>query len=357
LITYSKIILYSTGATASTYKRERKLRPQKTVKTKAAAQAVPKSTKTPKVAAPTSNKAPKVAAPKSTKTPTVAAPTSNKAPKAETNNKCPADPGSEKVTICHLEGGTFQTLSVDQQAAAIHLEQHEADYCGECKAGQVDGSTCTVDGYCCSHEDCSNGDFCIPDSHKCVACDKSQSGLNIECCNDSDCGDTSSFICEYQLCFPKECDKTRLDVECCDDNDCPSMNSKCEWTKCISRGYPRFTLSWIGDDDLDLHVITPGGVELWFSNNYDGLSNGYLDHDDIPTSLEGGKRGRWAENIKFPLDGSAPAGTYTFWVHVYRQTNELDPWGVSVYVSEGDIDVLQKRYTGIGDSAVFTFEK
>jgi uncharacterized protein YfaP (DUF2135 family) len=120
-------------------------------------------------------------------------------------------------------------------------------------------------------------------------------------------------------------------------------------------GNPRFILGWIGDDDLDLHVVTPDGVNIWYGYDFDGLSKGYLDHDDIP-SLEGG-RGRWAENIKFPLDGSAPAGTYTFWVHVYDQIDELDPWGVSVYVSQGDTDVLQKRYTGIGDSAVFTFEK
>lgn len=93
--------MYATGAANGTSKGNRKLRPknEKTVKANAVAKAVPKTTK---------------------------------APKAEKKSKCPTDPGSKKVTICHIEGGSFQTLTLGKKAADSHLKQHEADYCGEC---------------------------------------------------------------------------------------------------------------------------------------------------------------------------------------------------------------------------------
>jgi uncharacterized protein YfaP (DUF2135 family) len=106
---------------------------------------------------------------------------------------------------------------------------------------------------------------------------------------------------------------------------------------------------------LDLHGISPVGAHIWYGDDFDPTTKGYLDHDDIPEN-DGG-RGRYAENIKFPLDGSAPGGQYQFWVHVYDQIDTLDPWAVSVYLNRDGSDILQKRYTGIGNSAIFKFDK
>lgn len=108
-------------------------------------------------------------------------------------------------------------------------------------------------------------------------------------------------------------------------------------------------------DDLDLHVVCPGDNHIWYSQPYDFMSGGYLDHDDIPM-LENG-RGRYAENIKFPMDGTAPSGTYYFWIDVFDQVDDLDPWVVSVYLTQGENDILQKQYNGVGLSAIFTYEK
>ena len=57
----------------------------------------------------------------------------------------------------------------------------------------------------------------------------------------------------------------------------------CEETKCINKGNPRFTLTWFGDDDLDLYVITPQGDQIYFENPIDTTSGGELDRDSIPS--------------------------------------------------------------------------
>ena len=83
-------------------------------------------------------------------------------------------------------------------------------------------------------------------------------------------------------------------------------------------------------DDLDLHVITPNGFEIYFSNRVDLETGGQLDQDDIP-SVEGS----YVENVFFPLDRSAPLGTYTYFVDNYNQIGASpDPWTLEVFVGE-----------------------
>ena len=81
-------------------------------------------------------------------------------------------------------------------------------------------------------------------------------------------------------------------------------------------------------DDLDLHVRTPDGTEISFIYDKDFLTGGELDHDDCRSSCN---FGRHSENINFPLDGSAPDGTYKYWVENYAQRNAPDQWSVAVY--------------------------
>lgn len=104
-------------------------------------------------------------------------------------------------------------------------------------------------------------------------------------------------------------------------------------------------LCYVTLDDLDLHVMTPVGTHIYFSpgNIYDPITGGELDKDDIPDE---GDTDRWVENINFPLNGSAPDGEYTFWVHLYNEFPPKDPWSVAVYV-DGE---LQAQYNGIGNS-------
>jgi hypothetical protein len=74
-------------------------------------------------------------------------------------------------------------------------------------------------------------------------------------------------------------------------------------------------------------VITPGGIEIYFDNIYDPVSGGELDLDS-----EAGANGRYVENIFFPLDGSAPQGTYTFFVSNFLQYNAADSYKLQVFV-------------------------
>jgi hypothetical protein len=109
--------------------------------------------------------------------------------------------------------------------------------------------------------------------------------------------------------------------QCCGDADC-GAGQQCDTGACVRRGNPRFSLYWEGDSDLDLHVITPGGYEIYFQNLYgDG---GRLDVDRIPSAW-----GRWIENVFWPPDGSAPRGRYTYWVHNYR--GQALPWTLRVF--------------------------
>jgi len=105
-----------------------------------------------------------------------------------------------------------------------------------------------------------------------------------------------------------------------------------------------------------LHVETPNGRTINYLNDFDPDSGGELDHDDIPMAENGGSveaaRGRYVENIVFPLDQSAPVGQYAFHVDVYDQVGELDSWTVAVYLN--DVEVVS--YSGTGDSDLFTFE-
>lgn len=103
-------------------------------------------------------------------------------------------------------------------------------------------------------------------------------------------------------------------------------------------------------DDLDLHVITPGGNEIFYQNP--SADAGMLDNDDIPPSF-----GSWVENIFFPVDGSAPNGTYTYFVVNFNQTGSADTWTLQVLTVD-EIIASQSGVT-VGDGAVstrYTFE-
>ena len=91
-------------------------------------------------------------------------------------------------------------------------------------------------------------------------------------------------------------------------------------------------------DDLDLYVRTPAKEEIYYGNPFDPVTNGTLDHDDIPFEPS-----RWIESIYFPLDGSAPKGEYKYWVENYNQIDDPDSWILQVYIG----DSLVRRHLGL----------
>jgi uncharacterized protein YfaP (DUF2135 family) len=77
-------------------------------------------------------------------------------------------------------------------------------------------------------------------------------------------------------------------------------------------GNPRFNLQFTNETnvDLDLYVQTPNGSKIYYSNQ--SAQGGELDVDCLCGTCPNGPN----ENI-FWQDGTAPGGTYKFWVKYY----------------------------------------
>jgi hypothetical protein len=76
-------------------------------------------------------------------------------------------------------------------------------------------------------------------------------------------------------------------------------------------GDVQVTLTWNNIADIDLHVIDPGGVEIYYARRT-SPSGGQLDYDNT--------YGYGPENIFWP-PGSAPQGTYQVFVNHYSGSN------------------------------------
>uniref|UniRef100_A0A7S3K2Y7 Fibronectin type-III domain-containing protein n=1 Tax=Aureoumbra lagunensis TaxID=44058 RepID=A0A7S3K2Y7_9STRA len=151
----------------------------------------------------------------------------------------------------------------------------------------------------------------------------------------------NSLIVDTELTASRE-------FECCTPADCGENEElySCENALCLHKGNPRFTLSWAGDDDLDLHVMTPSGYEIYYGAPFDD-TGGQLDHDDIPESYA-----FWNENIFWPDDGTAPPGIYTYFVHNYDLVDSADRWTIKAYRG----DELVAEHSGIlGDNSYSTY--
>lgn len=84
----------------------------------------------------------------------------------------------------------------------------------------------------------------------------------------------------------------------CDPSLPCTAASACVNGLCVGQGALRFTLTWDRPGDLDLHVVTPGGREIYYgARTQDG---GNLDRDD--TTATGPENVFWA--------ASPPAGAY-----------------------------------------------
>ena len=76
----------------------------------------------------------------------------------------------------------------------------------------------------------------------------------------------------------------------------------------VKVGDPQFTLIWDTRADIDIHVLEPGGSEIYWENR-NGGQGGELDVDDID--------GYGPENVNYQAK-RGPPGTYRWFVHYYR---------------------------------------
>jgi len=95
-------------------------------------------------------------------------------------------------------------------------------------------------------------------------------------------------------------------------------NSICFSEFCVGQGSLRTSLSFFDDTDLDLHLLTPSGTEIYFASSGEG---GFLDVDQCVSSCGEGPH---VENIVF--DSAPASGRYEIWVENYdgRATATFD---------------------------------
>ena len=130
------------------------------------------------------------------------------------------------------------------------------------------------------------------------------------------------------------------------DSDCIVGQEVCVQRTCIDEGNPRFTLTFTGNDDLDLSVVTPLGATISAANTIDDVSGGVFGESHIQSQF-----GLHVENVHFPFTGG-PLGSYSYYVTSRIPVGADDIWQIGVYVG-GQRVALQ---SGRGTSVVFRYD-
>lgn len=127
----------------------------------------------------------------------------------------------------------------------------------------------------------------------------------------------------------------------------------------VGTGDVQVTLSWDMDSDVDLHVVAPGGDEI-FHGRRSSPSGGTLDLDSNAGCTIDGIRN---ENITWPV-GRAPRGVYTVRVD-YWSSCSVARTEYSVRINNGGaVQIFTGSFTGGGDAGgagsgrlITTFER
>jgi hypothetical protein len=127
----------------------------------------------------------------------------------------------------------------------------------------------------------------------------------------------------------------------------------------VGTGDVQVTLSWDADSDTDLHVVAPGGDEIYYARRQSS-SGGELDLDSNAGCTIDGIRN---ENITWPV-GRAPRGQYIVRVD-YWSACGVSRTNYTVRVNNGgSVQIVSGFFTGSGDAGglgsgrtVTTFER
>ncbi len=140
-------------------------------------------------------------------------------------------------------------------------------------------------------------------------------------------------------------------AECNEPKDC-SREQTCFEGTCVGTGEFRISLSWQFVSDLDLHVRTPEGVEIWFEQPNTG--GGRLDVDDCVSGSCRNNLGVHVENVFFAEN--APRGTYEIWV-VNFDGRRGGTFGIEVEGVDGFDKTFADEIPGTqAESSTFTFD-
>lgn len=114
----------------------------------------------------------------------------------------------------------------------------------------------------------------------------------------------------------------------------------CFGSTCVDEGQVRFSLKWEKYTDLDLHVKTPEGYEIYYRDRMDNRG-GKLDVDGCLTHGCDKSKKQYVENIRWK--NNAPKGTYEFWVVNYNGSEGPKPANFEI---ETSLNGSTKTYTG-----------
>jgi hypothetical protein len=126
-------------------------------------------------------------------------------------------------------------------------------------------------------------------------------------------------------------------LECKVNADC-QQGKICLNNHCMTDGTPRFTITWQGNDDLDISAKSPRGNLISWEYPSDDISSGFREDDFDYTS------DKHAESIVFGANGAvAPIGIYQIFVSVYNQIDDLpNKWRLSANVNGKEIKAWSK---------------
>ena len=126
-------------------------------------------------------------------------------------------------------------------------------------------------------------------------------------------------------------------TECRSNSHCPS-GTVCIANFCIDDGSPRFTLTWRGDDDLDLGVVPPLGNKIDYWNRFDSQSGGTLTDDRNPNGPV------HVESVNFGVSQPALTGRYNLHVRPYEVGGgSNDTWTLRVSVKRKVVKTWKRR--------------
>jgi len=83
----------------------------------------------------------------------------------------------------------------------------------------------------------------------------------------------------------------------------------------------RLSIGWFNYDDLDNHLVEPGGRHIFFGNKFSYSTLGQLDVD---MNAGGGKSRSAVENITYPDKRKMREGEYRWFIHQYNKRESSD---------------------------------
>lgn len=113
----------------------------------------------------------------------------------------------------------------------------------------------------------------------------------------------------------------------------------------VGTGDVQVTASWDADADVDLHVVEPGGQEIYWANRQ-SASGGQLDLDSNAGCNIDGVRN---ENITWAV-GTAPQGAYTVRLDYWSSCSVPQTNYTVLIHSEGQSTIYQGTFFGAGDN-------